>query len=241
MNEIKRQTGEMLVKQKRIFGGLRKSSDTGSPEQHLIEMLCSSGFTLEDDWGFRAREPNKTVISSLVLTRLRKTDAQVPPAPPPPPPQPPKDGSTSGSPPLTHSKPRSQSSGVVRIPDEVLAEVQHMMEEENRLKSSHKPRTASSGSHLLPEQHSRERHPSSSSSTSVQHSDGATPEVEDAHSEELPSDFTTPHKLLLFWRKPARKCWWDNITLEDFPGQGGPLSVHIRRVWTLELSVIGVR
>lgn len=52
---------------------------------------------------------------------------------------------------------------------------------------------------------------------------------------------STQTKLLLFWRKPARKCWWSNEMLEvDVPGSS-PVKVHIRRVWTLELSVVGVQ
>jgi hypothetical protein len=45
-------------------------------------------------------------------------------------------------------------------------------------------------------------------------------------------------KLLLFWRKPARKCWWAN---ERIPVDGVDVKVHLRRVWTLELSVVGVQ
>jgi hypothetical protein len=59
--------------------------------------------------------------------------------------------------------------------------------------------------------------------------------------------------LLLFWRKPARKCWWSNNTIEVDIGDIGLvdaegkkisntlIKVHIRRVWTLELSIIGVQ
>lgn len=59
------------------------------------------------------------------------------------------------------------------------------------------------------------------------------------------------NKLLLFWRKPARKCWWSNETIEvqvsnpdlfkNVPGNTMSVKVHMRRVWTLELSVIGVQ
>ena len=42
-------------------------------------------------------------------------------------------------------------------------------------------------------------------------------------------------KLLLFWRKPARRCWWEGIELEDVDGIEGKLKVWIRRVWTLEM------
>lgn len=54
-------------------------------------------------------------------------------------------------------------------------------------------------------------------------------------------------KLLLFWRKPARKCWWLSHNVHvDFSQISGELKVlqvkiHMRRVWTLELSVIGVQ
>lgn len=50
-------------------------------------------------------------------------------------------------------------------------------------------------------------------------------------------------KLLLFWRKPARRCWWEGVELEGIEGvdPGKKLKVWIRRVWTLEMSVIGLR
>ncbi|KAF9891280.1 hypothetical protein FE257_004844 [Aspergillus nanangensis] len=48
-------------------------------------------------------------------------------------------------------------------------------------------------------------------------------------------------KLLLFWRKPARRCWWEGIDLENIDGVEGKIKVWIRRVWTLEMSVIGLR
>jgi len=42
-------------------------------------------------------------------------------------------------------------------------------------------------------------------------------------------------KLLLFWRKPARRCWWEGVELENVNGVEGKLKVWIRRVWTLEM------
>jgi hypothetical protein len=42
-------------------------------------------------------------------------------------------------------------------------------------------------------------------------------------------------KLLLFWRKPARRCWWEGVELEGVEGVQGKLKVWIRRVWTLEM------
>lgn len=56
-------------------------------------------------------------------------------------------------------------------------------------------------------------------------------------------------KLLLFWRKPARKCWWSNQEMDFEVDQSiiktldniVKTKVHIRRVWTLELSVVGAQ
>ena len=43
-------------------------------------------------------------------------------------------------------------------------------------------------------------------------------------------------KLLLFWRKPARRCWWEGVELTNVEGvDGKTLKVWVRRVWTLEM------
>ncbi|WWC72740.1 uncharacterized protein I206_106704 [Kwoniella pini CBS 10737] len=54
---------------------------------------------------------------------------------------------------------------------------------------------------------------------------------------------STAQKLLLFWRKPARKCWWDGIEVQipaSTSSKGETINVKVwaRRVWTLELSLI---
>jgi hypothetical protein len=35
------------------------------------------------------------------------------------------------------------------------------------------------------------------------------------------NQMATAQKLLLFWRKPAHKCWWDGIEV-DLSQNGGP-------------------
>ncbi|CAO3653633.1 unnamed protein product [Cunninghamella echinulata] len=45
----------------------------------------------------------------------------------------------------------------------------------------------------------------------------------------------TAQKLLLFWRKPARKCWWDGNTVDI---QGQSVRLWARRTWTLELALV---
>ncbi len=41
MIEVKRAAGQALLKQDGIFSGLRRSEETGTTEQHLIEMLTA--------------------------------------------------------------------------------------------------------------------------------------------------------------------------------------------------------
>lgn len=135
MIEVKRAAGKALLRQDGIFSGLRRSEETGTTEQHLIEMLTAGGFNHDDTWGHRANEPNKAVICSLALARLR-TDIR--------------------------SDMGNNAVGMAQ-------------------------------------------------------------------------------KLLLFWRKPARRCWWEGVELENVDGVEGKLKVWIRRVWTLEMSVIGLR
>ncbi|WPG99710.1 Hypothetical protein R9X50_00252900 [Acrodontium crateriforme] len=136
MIEIKRAAGKALLRQDGIFSGLRKSEEPGTTEQHLIEMLTAGGFDHADSWGHRAAEPNKAVICSIALARLR-----------------------------TDIRGEAANSNAVGM----------------------------------------------------------------------------AQKLLLFWRKPARRCWWEGVELDNVAGVQGKLKVWIRRVWTLEMSVIGLR
>ncbi|KAL2197912.1 hypothetical protein P885DRAFT_68111 [Corynascus similis CBS 632.67] len=138
MIEVKRAAARALLKQDGIFSGLKKSDEPGTTEAHLIEMLTAGGFNHDDRWGHRAGEPNKAVICSLALARLR-SDIR---------------GNDMGS-----------------------------------------------------------------------------------------SAVGMAQKLLLFWRKPARRCWWEGVELDNVEGlpAGTKLKVWIRRVWTLEMSVIGLR
>ncbi|OTB03643.1 hypothetical protein M426DRAFT_173995 [Hypoxylon sp. CI-4A] len=136
MIEVKRAAARALLRQDGIFSGLKRSDEPGTTEAHLIEMLTAGGFNHDDRWGHRAGEPNKAVVCSLALARLR-SDIR---------------GNEMGN----------NAVGMAQ-------------------------------------------------------------------------------KLLLFWRKPARRCWWEGVDLKDVEGVDGPLKVWIRRVWTLEMSVIGLR
>ena len=71
---LRRSAGRYLVSADGIFGGLRKSAQSGSvgaAEQHLIDMLCASGFDREDAWAKRYVEPNRACVTSIALALLR--------------------------------------------------------------------------------------------------------------------------------------------------------------------------
>ncbi|KAF8640581.1 hypothetical protein AX17_000243 [Amanita inopinata Kibby_2008] len=143
--QIKRRSGDLLMDKQNIFTALQRNvnKENNMAEQHLIDMLCMSGFNREDEWGFRALEPSRCCISSIALVLLK--------------------------------------TGIIHHPN------------------GEKPVEVDYG------------------------------------------QMATAQKLLLFWRKPARKCWWDGSDVE-LPAVDGQPAVTIklwaRRVWTLELSLV---
>ncbi|KAH8105162.1 hypothetical protein BXZ70DRAFT_919617 [Cristinia sonorae] len=142
--DLKRKCGNHLLHQRNIFTALQRnvSRENNIAEQHLIDMLCMSGFDREDEWGYRALEPSRCCISSIALVLLK---------------------------------------------------------------------------------------------TGIQHQPGTDRPV----SIDYPQ-MGTAQKLLLFWRKPARKCWWDGIEV-NLAESGEPekmVKLWARRVWTLELSLV---
>ncbi|CDS01116.1 related to WHI2-growth regulation protein [Sporisorium scitamineum] len=195
---LKYACGDALLDRKQIFTALQRNvnKENNLAEQHLIDMLCMSGFDCEDTWGFRALEPNRCCITSIALVLL-------------------KTG-------ITHA-------------GELEAEG------------------------INPESLSTEYHDPSGQTSMMNN-------IRIDHQQ-----FGTAQKLLLFWRKPARKCWWDGIDIvlpvaengsgaetsqsvlsEDLndasltpkelellnSGKGRKVRVWARRVWTLELSLI---
>jgi hypothetical protein len=185
MRHLKYLVGEKLLERKKIFEGLGfvSGKQLKPAEQHLMDMLCNSGFSVDEQWGHRSLEPNKTVIFSLTLARLNNgtsTTANVTPA----------------------DSPRL---GPV---DDADAE----NEERGRNKDKRKSRL-SSLAQSISRAGSRVRHKNNPNNT----------------------------KLLLFWRKPARKCWWSDNVIDVKTETGMMVKVHVRRVWTLELSIIGLQ
>ncbi|CAG8561614.1 7564_t:CDS:2 [Paraglomus brasilianum] len=128
---LKSECGVHLLNQKKIFTALQRNvnKENNAAEQHLIDMLCVSGFSRDDEWGYRNIEPQRTSIVSIALVMLKTT---------------------------------GQS-----------------------------------------------------------------------------NQMATAQKLLLFWRKPARKCWWDGVEV-SIGEEENPTKVRLwcRRTWTLELALV---
>jgi len=145
---IKKQCGQKLLEKRSIFTALQRNvnKENNVAEQHLIDMLCMSGFDREDNWGYRALEPSRCCISSIALVLLK--------------------------------------TGIIHHPDPSNEEKQTVTIDYVQM--------------------------------------------------------GTAQKLLLFWRKPARKCWWDGVDVNIAPDGQPEQSIKLwaRRVWTLELSLI---
>lgn len=205
MRHIKYVVGHKLLEHQKIFEGLGfvAGKQLRPAEQHLMDMLCSSGFAHDGEWGHRSLEPGKTVIFSLTLARLNNgtTGTAATSA----------SGTPSDSPQLA---PTSSNASLLSEKDA----------DRGRNKDKRKSRL-STLAHSISRAGSKVRQKANPNNT----------------------------KLLLFWRKPARKCWWtDNIVTVDIgdlglhDSDGNPMrhtriKVHIRRVWTLELSIIGLQ
>ena len=334
MSQVKVAAGSYLSEKTSVFQGLFSSNrlrdQTGSlpkastddinaipdvklgpAEQHLMDMLCSSGFTRDSQWGNRTQEVGKTVISSLSLCRLanettrdfraRYEEAKnrwirerlrargmngagafisgnqsSSTATRPWSWNPEVDSESAARSKQGHSSLRSSES----IPNLNLSS----SPKRERGKPSGFARFKE-GRLLHPSLHHSEHHSggnSKGSSGNVKYNNenrNDSNEDLDLNSiyQELPRLYDLVPKpqintkLLLFWRKPARKCWWgeEEINLDvdiygnwademhkviklklpdpssEDPMEGlnrirVPVRLHIRRVWTLELSVVGV-
>lgn len=191
MRHLKLEVGASILRQQLVFLGLGYNAQLppavhqtlGPAEQHLFDMLCTSGFSRGEIWGLRSMEPSKCMVQSLLLVRLNSAL----PTPPESPSLVPVASNASGG-----SRSRSRIASL-----------------------------ASSATRAASRSISRSRKQTDPNLT----------------------------KLLLFWRKPARKCWWANekatvttngLSLEKL-GKTVEVKVHVRRVWTLELSVVGVQ
>lgn len=251
MAQVKLAAGSRLLEQQSVFSGLQLSNRAkksqkpgggtklGPAEQHLMDMLCSSGFETASTWGNRYQEEGKTVISSLSLCRLQnettqsfrekvnKAKASLEDDQKSLGPSLTNELSSTNHPPSPHLTPTTSRTDVKRRSRlSVLTDnVRSRSASRNRSASKHTGNEPPTLYELVPK-----------------------PEINT--------------KLLLFWKKPARKCWWGQEKMDlqvEFPAEivenmvklsadsnesknlTLSVTIHIRRVWTLELSIIGIR
>lgn len=252
----------------------------GPAEQHLMDMLCTSGFHKNSTWGNRTQETGKTVISSLSLCRLenestdgfrkkykqaklkweRERKGLLPRA------QSGIDIAKGSGTSLNPGNKSLKNNGMTSSKSFTHLSKQDSMPA-NALNEKKKSKISSWADNLgsSSKNSSKTKLLSHSPSFSKKNSSKDLPGLYDL----VPRPDINA-KLLLFWRKPARKCWWgeeeveveveiygkyrhkgDSIIELRIPKEGDPndglnkinvkVKLHIRRVWTLELSIIGVQ
>lgn len=315
MVQIKIAAGSYLTSRESIFEGLSSSNRTknnhgpdsghgikqhekkvGSAEQHLTEMLCSSGFKKQSKWGDRTQENGKTIITSLSLCRiynesteefrnqyataknkwesghLQNKSSQESLSKP----RIPLPRSMSHNPSTKKNGASASTLNIVSGNNGSSAFKDQISKPAPLTTASSHPNASASDSDLtgITPTHSRKSRFSrltdnvrSRSASRNRSSTRANGKHELPRLYDLVPKPNINTKLLLFWRKPARKCWWSeeeaelNIevygvcierkdkkvlqlvgTATDKAGLIAiriPTKLHIRRVWTLELSVIG--
>lgn len=255
MVQIKLAAGSHLLKQTSVFLGLKSSNRAkkptksnqvdgtksstgtvklGSAEQHLMDMLCSSGFKTESVWGNRSQEMDKTVISSLSLCRLANETTQ----------------EFRDAVAVAKAKYDDDQKSIASTMTNDTSSNMKLTPTPSRTDVKRKSRLSVFSENVRSRSRSRNR------SASRQRANESPTLYELVPKPDINT------KLLLFWKKPARKCWWgqelvdlevdfpatfENDTLTIFPDNSKiqklkvPVKIHIRRVWTLELSVIGIQ
>lgn len=178
-------------------------------------MLCSSGFETKDKWGSRSLEPGKCVISSLSLVRL-KTERE---------------------------REREKEKDQQQTPSETPPDSPSL----TPVASHASGNNSNSNGNGNERSRSRPRSRIAQLASSASRAASRSLSLKRNNNSKVDPNQT---KLLLFWRKPARKCWWSHgwITinidvadikeLEDSDAAKLSVKVHVRRVWTLELSII---
>ncbi|KAI8337078.1 hypothetical protein BC941DRAFT_353383 [Chlamydoabsidia padenii] len=73
---LKTQAGHHLEQENKVFDALISNieKENNRAEEHLVTMLCEAGFNRDDQWGFRALDPKRTVLTSLSLCCLTTSD-----------------------------------------------------------------------------------------------------------------------------------------------------------------------
>ncbi|KAF9170945.1 hypothetical protein BGX21_007315 [Mortierella sp. AD011] len=213
---IKTQCGQALLEDRKIFAALQRNinKEKNQAEQHLMDMLCVSGFQRDGEWGYRRLEPKRTTVVSVAMVMLRTTAA-------------------------TPSSSSSSSSATATLTATTALKVANALKGINSTTPGSETQNNNSST-TIPNQATDSGSNGDNGSPNVGKSTSAGPTIQEQNQIQM----AIAQKLLLFWRKPARKCWWDGIEVEieqDINGASGvkvPVRLWARRTWTLELILV---
>ncbi|KAF9110548.1 hypothetical protein BGX27_006184 [Mortierella sp. AM989] len=227
---IKTQCGQKLLEDRKIFAALQRNinKEKNQAEQHLMDMLCVSGFHKDGEWGYRRLEPKRTTVVSVAMVMLRTTAV------------------TSSS-----SSTSSSSAATATMTATTALKVANALKGINGTTTNSGTTTTTTtitsdsgiqdnSNTTVPSQASDKSGNINNNGQSGGKDSVAGPSIQEQNQIQM----AIAQKLLLFWRKPARKCWWDGIQVEidqELDGSNGikvPVRLWARRTWTLELILV---
>ncbi|KAF9348678.1 hypothetical protein BGX26_012927 [Mortierella sp. AD094] len=214
---IKTQCGRVLLEDRKIFAALQRNinKEKNQAEQHLMDMLCVSGFQRDGEWGYRRLEPKRTTVVSVAMVMLRTTAA------------------------TPSSASSSSAAATAKLTATTALKVANALKGINSTTPGSGAQNNNSST-TIPSQTTDSSSNGNNGSPDVGKSTSAGPTIQEQNQIQM----AIAQKLLLFWRKPARKCWWDGIEVEidqDIDGTSGvkvPVRLWARRTWTLELILV---
>ncbi|CAO3574533.1 unnamed protein product [Mortierella alpina] len=244
---IKTQCGRILLEDRKIFAALQRniSKEKNQAEQHLMDMLCVSGFQKDGEWGYRKLESKRTTVVSVAMVMLRTTATAATATATTP----------SSTVPSSNNDPQQHGASSTEPAAVVDGSLQGAPTAATATGSDEKDSNNAQGD---PKPATTEQSQGQESSSS------ASQRTLDLNQNQM----AIAQKLLLFWRKPARKCWWDGIQVEiestgttatsassspttdtssvnennshssSSTGAKVPVRLWARRTWTLELVLI---
>ncbi|KAF9277475.1 hypothetical protein BGZ88_001138 [Linnemannia elongata] len=240
---IKTQCGQILLKDRKIFAALQRNIDKekNQAEQQLMDMLCVSGFQKEGEWGYRRVEPKRTTVVSVAMVLLRTTaqpysttaaaspsSSSAPTAPTVPTPA----ASAANEQPAPVAAGLDQETSATRTVDGNDQAIPSQQDETQGQQQQQQQQQEQKEE----QERERERREQEQKQIRIQ---------QQQHQQQQQFQMAIAEKLLLFWRKPARKCWWDGIQVEVHQDPSDttitplvPVRLWARRTWTLELVLV---
>ncbi|KAF8943868.1 hypothetical protein BGZ47_004939 [Haplosporangium gracile] len=227
---IKTQCGQILLKDRKIFAALQRNIDKekNQAEQQLMDMLCVSGFQKEGEWGYRRVEPKRTTVVSVAMVMLRTTAQPY--------------STTAARSPSSSSAP-TVSTPVASVATEQSPTAVGADQETERVNGN--DQATPQQDEPQGQQQQRQQEQGEEQERERREQEQKQIRIQQQQQQQQQFQMAIAEKLLLFWRKPARKCWWDGIQVEVYQDPSDttitpliPVRLWARRTWTLELVLV---